>query len=71
MLKSDETTTIEPKEILKMEATFYTELYSSKLCRSRDNIQAYLDDANTPMLTDEKQKDWGGYDLFRRMPQKH
>ena len=58
--KYDGTITIEPKEILKMEATFYTELYSSKWCRGRDDIQAYLDGTNTPVLTDEEQKDCEG-----------
>ena len=58
--KFDGTITIESKEILKMEATFYIELYSSKWCRGRDHIQAYLNGTNTPMLTDEEQKDCEG-----------
>ena len=58
--KSDGTLTTDPSDILKLQAEFYRELYSSKLRMEPKDIKTYLADINTPQLNKEEQKDCEG-----------
>lgn len=50
----DDSYTVDAKEILSMQAKFYTDLSASKLSKSRDEISQYLQNIKTPTLTDEE-----------------
>ena len=53
--KTDGTMTTEPNEIIKLQADFYRELYTSKLGANQHDIKQYLADLNMPKLNEEEQ----------------
>ena len=46
--------TVDPQKILSMQASFYEDLYASKSNKCPEQINRYLDDINTPSLTEDE-----------------
>ena len=48
--KDDGTITTDPKEILNMQSTFYSNLYTTKSKKSKNQITRFLDKVNLPKV---------------------
>lgn len=54
--RQDDSYTVDPKEILSMQAKFYESLYANKSVKSSDDISQYLQCIETPTLTDDEKE---------------